>query len=99
MLGRRYPWGRGLLCVAKPCRKLPLPQARIECRSAEWLVRSLGKSSDDQMVMDGVRISPFLREKEARFLVEVEKAAGSAAIACFLLRPTCVVRSPRTTAW
>jgi len=53
------------------------PGARIECRSAEWLVRSLGKSSDDQMVVDVVGISPFLREKEARFLVEVEKAAGS----------------------
>ena len=53
------------------------PGARIECRSAEWLVRSLGKSSDDQMVVDVVGISPFLGEKEARFLVEVEKAAGS----------------------
>ena len=53
------------------------PGSRIECRSAEWLVRSLGKSSDDQMVVDVVGISPFLREKEARFLVEVEKAAGS----------------------
>lgn len=53
------------------------PGARIECRSAEWLVRSLGKSSDDQMVVDVVGISPFLREKEARFLVDVEKAAGS----------------------
>ena len=29
------------------------------------------------MVVDVVGISPFLREKEARFLVEVEKAAGS----------------------
>jgi len=53
------------------------PGARIECRSAEWLVRSLGRSSDGQQVVDVVGISPFLREKEARFLVEVEKAAGS----------------------
>ena len=53
------------------------PGARIECRSAEWLVRSLGRSSDDQQVVDVVGVSPFLREKEARFLVEVEKAAGS----------------------
>jgi len=53
------------------------PGARIECRSAEWLVRSLGRSSDGQKVVDVVGVSPFLREKEARFLVEVEKAAGS----------------------
>ncbi len=53
------------------------PGARIECRSAEWVVRSLGKSSDNRTVVDMVGISPFLREKEARFLVEVEKAAGS----------------------
>ena len=53
------------------------PGARIECRSAEWLVRSLGNSSDGRMVVDVVGISPFLREKEARFLVEVEKAADS----------------------
>ena len=53
------------------------PGARIECRSAEWMVRSLGRSSDGQQVVDVVGVSPFLREKEARFLVEVEKAAGS----------------------
>ena len=53
------------------------PGARIECRSAEWLVRSLGRSSDGQQVVDVVGVSPFLREKEARFLVELEKAAGS----------------------
>jgi hypothetical protein len=40
-------------------------------------VRSLGRSSDGQQVVDVVGVSPFLREKEARFLVEVEKAAGS----------------------
>ena len=51
--------------------------ARIECRSAEWLVRSQRTGSDGQVVVDVVGISPFLREKEARFLVEVEKAAGS----------------------
>ncbi|TGG92164.1 MAG: DEAD/DEAH box helicase [Aphanocapsa feldmannii 277cV] len=53
------------------------PGARIECRSAEWLVRSLSRSSDGQQVVDVVGVSPFLQEKEARFLVEVEKAAGS----------------------
>jgi len=53
------------------------PGARSECRSAEWLVRGLGRSSDGQQVVDVVGVSPFLREKEARFLVEVEKAAGS----------------------
>jgi len=53
------------------------PGARIECRSAEWLLRSLGRSSDGQQVVDVVGVSPFLKEKEARFLVDVEKAAGS----------------------
>ena len=53
------------------------PGARIECRSAEWLVRNLGRSSDGHQVVDVVGVSPFLREKEARFLVELEKAAGS----------------------
>ena len=53
------------------------PGARIECRSAEWLVRSLGRSSDGQQVVDVVGVSPFLREKDPRFLVEVEQAAGS----------------------
>ena len=52
------------------------PGARIECRSAEWLVRGLGRSSDGQQVVDVVGVSPFLREKEARFLVAVEQAAG-----------------------
>ncbi len=52
------------------------PGARIECRSAEWLVRSISRSSDGQQIIDVVGISPFLREKEAKFLVDVEKAAG-----------------------
>ncbi|GDX78180.1 hypothetical protein LBMAG41_32600 [Cyanobium sp.] len=52
------------------------PGARIECRSAEWLVRGLGRSSDGMQVVDVVGVSPYLREKEARFLVEVERAAG-----------------------
>jgi superfamily II DNA or RNA helicase len=37
----------------------------------------MGRSSDGQQVVDVVGVSPFLREKEARFLVEVEQAAGS----------------------
>lgn len=53
------------------------PGARIQCRDAEWLVRSLSRSSDGQQVVDVVGVSPFLREKEARFLVDVETAAGS----------------------
>ena len=50
------------------------PGARIECRSAEWLVRSIGLSSNGQQVVDVVGVSPFLQEKEAKFLVDVEKA-------------------------
>ena len=42
------------------------PGARIECHSAEWLVRSLGRSSDGQQVVDVVGgVSPFLQEKAA----------------------------------
>lgn len=53
------------------------PGARIECRSAEWLVRSLCRSSDGQQVVDVVGVSPFLKEKEARFLVDVSSLALS----------------------
>jgi hypothetical protein len=59
------------------------PGARIACRSAEWLVRRLGRSSDGRLVVDVVGVSSFLLEKQARLLVEVEKAAGSFK----LLRP------------
>ena len=52
------------------------PGARIECRSSEWLVKSISRSSDGQQIIDVVGISPFLQEKEAKFLVDVEKAAG-----------------------
>ena len=38
------------------------PGARIECRSAEWLVRSISRSSDGQQIIDVVGISPFLQE-------------------------------------
>ena len=37
------------------------PGAHIECRSAEWLVRSLGRSSDGQQVVDVVGVSSFVR--------------------------------------
>ena len=53
------------------------PGARIECRSAEWLVRSIGRSSDGQQVVDVVGVSPFLQGKEAKFLVDVESAASN----------------------
>ncbi len=52
------------------------PGARIECRSAEWLVRSISRSSDGKQIVSVVGVSPFLQEKEARFLVDVEIAAG-----------------------
>lgn len=52
------------------------PGARIECRSAEWLVRSISRTSDGEQIVDVVGVSPFLKEKEARFLVDLEMAAG-----------------------
>lgn len=70
---RSHPPANGLLMQ----EAVLAPGARIECRSAEWMVRSLGRSSDGQQVVDVVGVSPFLRDKEARFLVAVEKAAGS----------------------
>lgn len=70
---RSHPPASGLLMP----EAVLAPGARIECRSAEWLVRSLGRSSDGQQVVDVVGVSPFLREKQARFLVAVEQAAGS----------------------
>ena len=43
------------------------PGARIECRSAEWLVRRISRSSDGEQIIDVIGVSPFLQEKEARF--------------------------------
>jgi hypothetical protein len=63
------------------------PGARIQCRDAEWLVRSLGRSSDGQQVVDVVGVSPFLREKEARFLVDVERPQLAASKCCSRRKP------------
>ena len=53
------------------------PAARVGCRSAEWKVRSLGRSSDGHQAVDVVKVSGLQREKEARFIVALETAAGS----------------------
>ena len=42
-----------------------------------WAPATESRSSDGQQAVDVLGVSPFLREKQARFLVEVEKAAGS----------------------
>ena len=67
------PAARTALSSSKEVHRVPeavlAPGARSECRSAEWLVRGLGRSSDGQQVVDVVGVSPFLREKQARFLV------------------------------
>ena len=49
------------------------PGARIECRSAEWLVRSLGRSSDGQQVVDVVGVSSFRRANAASSVAEAEQ--------------------------
>jgi hypothetical protein len=36
------------------------PGARIECRSGEWLVRSLGRSSDGLQAVDAVGLGKTL---------------------------------------
>jgi superfamily II DNA or RNA helicase len=48
------------------------PGARIQCRDAEWLVRSVRRSSDGEQLLEVVGVSPFLREQQARFLVNLE---------------------------
>lgn len=48
------------------------PGARIQCRDAEWLVRSVRRSSDGEQLLEVVGVSPFLREQQAQFLVNLE---------------------------
>ncbi|MCP9800103.1 hypothetical protein [Synechococcus sp. RedBA-s] len=45
------------------------PGARIECRSAEWMVRSLGRSSDGQQVVDVVGVTSFLNPGDYQKLI------------------------------
>jgi|GEM_PF-6677790 hypothetical protein len=40
-------------------------------------MRSFGRNSDNQQVVEEVGVSPFQREKQAHFLVVVEREAGS----------------------
>jgi len=40
-------------------------------------MRSFGRNSDNQQVVEEVGVSPFQREKQAHFLVVVEREASS----------------------
>lgn len=50
------------------------PGARILCRDAEWLVKSVARSSDGDRVIEAVGVSEFLRGRRARFIQEIEAA-------------------------
>jgi len=53
------------------------PGARIESRQRRVVWCAAWAGARGQQVVDVVGVSPFLRETEARFLVEVSQAAGS----------------------
>jgi ERCC4-related helicase len=48
------------------------PGARILCRDAEWLVKSVSLTSDGDKVIEAVGVSEFLRGKRVQFLEELE---------------------------
>ena len=52
------------------------PGARILCRDAEWLVKSVSLSSDGDSVIEAVGVSEFLRGRRVQFLKEIEEQGG-----------------------
>jgi len=48
------------------------PGARVRIRDAEWLVQRVDRTSDGDQVLDVVGLSEFVKDKEARFLKELE---------------------------
>lgn len=50
--------------------------ARILCRDAEWLVKSVSRSSDGDRVIEAIGVSEFLRGRRIQFLNELEKRTG-----------------------
>ncbi len=52
------------------------PGARILCRDAEWLVKSVSRSSDGDQVIEAVGVSEFLRGRRVHFLKEIEEKTG-----------------------
>ena len=48
------------------------PGARILCRDAEWMVKSIARSSDGNSVIEAVGVSEFIRGRTARFIDELE---------------------------
>ncbi len=50
------------------------PGARIVVRDAEWIVRSVNRSSDGGQALSVVGISEIVRDKEAIFLTALEKS-------------------------
>lgn len=48
------------------------PGARILCRDAEWLVKSVTTASDKSRVISAIGVSEFIQGKRARFIEELE---------------------------
>lgn len=53
-------------------RAVIAPGARIQCRDAEWLVRSVQHTQGGQRLLEVVGVSPFLQDQQALFLEELE---------------------------
>jgi ERCC4-related helicase len=52
------------------------PGARVRIRDAEWLVQRVDRTSSGDQVLDVVGLSELVKDKEARFLRELEEDAG-----------------------
>ena len=50
------------------------PGARIVVRDAEWLVRRVDRTSTGGQAVNVIGISELVKDKEAIFLTEIEKA-------------------------
>ena len=48
------------------------PGARILCRDAEWLVKSISRSTDGGRVIEAIGVSEFIRGRSAKFIEELE---------------------------
>ena len=48
------------------------PGARILCRDAEWLVKSISRSTDGGRVIEAIGVSEFIRGRKAKFIEELE---------------------------